>query len=97
MLTLSVTPASLERRARPLKGQSSRPALTHLVLLATADPRIAERLLGGVPVDTAITHPQYTLLLDAHDRETLTDICARARNVSELLSGLAAIADGGIP
>jgi hypothetical protein len=96
MLTLSVTPASLERRTRPLPGQSSRPALTHLVLLAAADPRIAERLLGGIPLEAAIAHPQYTVLLDANDREALIGVCARARNVNELLADLAAIADGAV-
>ena len=39
MLTLSIKPASLERRTRPLRGQSSRPALTHVVLLAAANRR----------------------------------------------------------
>jgi hypothetical protein len=93
MLTLSIKPASLERRTRPLRGQSSRPALTHLVLLAAANPNIAERLLRGDPLDMAIDHPQYTVPLDAHDRATLIDICARARSINEFLISLAAVAD----
>jgi hypothetical protein len=94
MLTLSIKPASLERRTRPLRGQSSRPALTHVVLLAAANPSIVERLLRGDPLDTAIEHPQYTVPLDAHDRATLADICARANTVNEFLVHLAAAADG---
>ncbi|HEU5102911.1 MAG TPA: hypothetical protein VFU22_28005 [Roseiflexaceae bacterium] len=93
MLTLSIKPASLERRTRPLRGQSSRPALTHVVMLASANPSIAERLLRGDPVDTAIDHPQYTVPLDARDRATLIDICARARSINEFLINLAAAAD----
>ena len=93
MLTLSIKPASLERRTRPLRGQSSRPALTHVVMLASANPSIAERLLRGDPLDMAIDHPQYTVPLDAHDRATLIDICARARSINEFLINLAAAAD----
>ena len=93
MLTLSIKPASLERRARPLRGQSSRPALTHVVLLAAANPSIAERLLRGEPLDLAIDHPQYTVPLDAHDRATLIDICSRAHSINEFLIDLAAAAD----
>ena len=93
MLSLSIKPASLERRTRPLRGQSSRPALTHVVLLAAANPSIAESLLRGDPLDTAIDHPQYTVPLDAHDRATLIDICARARSINEFLINLAAAAD----
>ncbi|HJZ48999.1 MAG TPA: hypothetical protein VKE41_17605 [Roseiflexaceae bacterium] len=93
MLTLSIKPASLERRTRPLRGQSSRPALTHVVLLAAANPSIAERLLRGDPLDSVIEHPQYTVPLDAHDRATLIDICARARSINEFLLNLAAAAD----
>ena len=93
MLTLSIKPASLERRTRPLRGQSSRPALTHVVLLAAANPSIVERLLRGEPIDPAIDHPQYTVPLDAHDRATLIDICARAHSINEFLINLAAAAD----
>ncbi len=93
MLTLSIKPATVERRTPPLRGQSSRPALTHVVLLAAADPSIAERLLRGDPLDMAIEHAQYIVPLDARDRATLADICARVRTVSEFLSNLAAVAD----
>jgi hypothetical protein len=76
-----------------LRGQSSRPALTHVVLLAAANPSIAESLLRGDPLDMAIDHPQYTVPLDARDRATLNDICARARTINEFLLSLAAAAD----
>lgn len=94
MLTLAVTPMSVERRAPPLRGQSSRPALTHVVLLAAANPSIVERLLCGEPLDIALDHPQYSVPLDAHDRATLNDICANAHTVHEFLMTLAAAADG---
>jgi hypothetical protein len=64
-----------------------------VVLLAAANPSIVERLLRGDPLDTAIDHPQYTVPLDARDRETLADICARANTVNEFLLHLAAAAD----
>lgn len=64
-----------------------------MVLLAAANPSIAESLLRGDPLDTAIDHPQYTVPLDAHDRATLIDICARARSINEFLINLAAAAD----
>ena len=96
MLRLAVTPMSLERHTPPLRGQSSRPALSHVVLLAAANPSIAERLLRGDPLDTALNHAQYSVLLDAHDRATLADICARVRTVNEFLSNLAAAADGTV-
>ncbi|MBK9713763.1 MAG: hypothetical protein IPO81_21060 [Kouleothrix sp.] len=94
MLTLSIKPTSAERHTPPLRGQSSRPALTHVVLLAAANPMIAERLLRGDPLDAAIDHPHYVVPLDARDRATLADICARVRTVSEFLYNLAAVADG---
>ncbi len=96
MLTLAVTPMSLERRTPPLRGQSSRPALSHVVLLAAANPSIAERLLRGEPLDLALSHAQYTVPLDARDRATLVDICARVRTVNEFLANLAAAAEGPI-
>ena len=64
-----------------------------MVLLAVANPRIAESLLRGDPLDMAIEHPQYTVPLDARDRATLTDICARAHTINEFLLNLAAAAD----
>lgn len=65
-----------------------------MVLLAAANPSIAERLLRGDPLDTAIAHPQYNVPLDAHDRATLAAICARAHTVNEFLVDLAAAAEG---
>ena len=94
MLTLAMTPMSLERRTPPMRGQSSRPALTHLVLLAAANPIIAERLLRGEPLDIALSHPQYVVPLDARDRATLADICARTSSVHDFMMTLAAAADG---
>ena len=64
-----------------------------MVLLAAANPGIAERLMRGDPLDTAIDHPQYTVPLDARDRATLIDICARAHTINEFLINLAAAAD----
>jgi hypothetical protein len=62
-------------------------------MLASANPSIVERLLRGDPLDTAIDHPQYTVPLDARDRETLIDICARARSINEFMINLAAAAE----
>jgi len=64
-----------------------------VVLLAAANPSIAESLMRGEPLDTAIDHPQYTVPLDARDRATLTDICARVHTIHEFLINLAAAAD----
>jgi hypothetical protein len=69
----------------------------YLGLLVLADRGIAERLLRGEPIDTAIAHPHYPLLLDDSDRATLLDIRARAATVDELLANLAEVADGAIP
>lgn len=87
-------PASVEPPLPHRRGQSSRPALTQVVLLAAANPGIVERLLSGEPPDAALQHPQYTVPLDALDRATLTDICAQARTVHEFLVSVAAAADG---
>lgn len=76
-----------------LHGRSSRPALTRLAWLVVADPSVAERLLEGESPDAATAHPHYPVKLDARDRATLADICARVRTVSEFLSNLAAVAD----
>jgi hypothetical protein len=62
-----------------------------------ADRGIAERLLRGEPIDTAIAHPHYPVTLDERDRATLLDIRSRAATVDELLESLAEIADGSIP
>lgn len=83
----------MERRTQQRRGQSSRPALTQLVLLAAANPTIVERLLNGEPPDAALEHPQYIVPLDARDRATLTDICAQVSTVHEFLVSVAAAAD----
>jgi hypothetical protein len=85
---------SLDRAVLPFVQQSRRPALTYLVLLASADPKIAERLLRGDSLDSAIDHPHYAINLDAHDRAALVDIRARTNTVSDFLSTLADVADG---
>ena len=83
-----------DRGVLPFARQSRRPALTYLVLLAAADPNIAERLLRGDSLDGAIEHPHYAISLDARDRAALVDIRARTSTVSEFLSRLADVADG---
>lgn len=93
MLMYRTAPTALEQRARLIPGQSARPALTRLALLAAANPEVAEHLLRG-PLDTAATHPHYALALDARDRATLADIRGRARTVGEFLADLADVVDG---
>jgi hypothetical protein len=93
MLMYRTAPAMPEQRARLIPGQSARPALTRLALLAAANPSVAERLLRD-PLDAAATHPHYVLALDARDRATLADIRARARTVGEFLADLADVVDG---
>jgi len=78
-----------------LYGRSKRPALTHLAWLVVADPRVAERLLEGESVEAAVAHPHYAVKLDARDRATLADICARTCTVNDFLVNLAVVADGG--
>ncbi|MGQ9547889.1 MAG: hypothetical protein ACUVSW_00750 [Roseiflexus sp.] len=82
-----------EKRIPFISGQSARPALTRLALLAAADPVIAERLLHD-PFDVADAHPHYHVTLDAHDRATLAAIRARVQTVGEFLGELAAEVDG---
>ena len=94
MMSFRATPASLDQRMRLLPGQSARPVLTRLALLAAANPTVAESLLHD-PLDAA-AHPHFALLLDARDRATLADIRSRARTVGEFLSDLADVVDGAI-
>jgi hypothetical protein len=93
MMTFRATSATLDRSMRLQPGQSARPALTRLALLAAANPTVAERLLLD-PLDAVAIHPHYSLPLDARDRATLADIRARAHTVGEFLSGLADVVDG---
>ena len=95
MMSFRATPASLDQHMRLLPGQSARPALTRLALLAAANPTVAESLLHD-PLDAAAAHPHYALLLDARDRATLADIRTRARTVGEFISDLADVVDGTI-
>jgi len=69
----------------------------YLGLLVLADREIAERLLRGDPIDAAIAHPHYHVLLDESDRATLSAIRTRAASVDELLADLAEFADGVMP
>jgi len=91
MLTFRSAPP--DQRARLIPGQSARPALTRLALLAAANPTVAEGLLRD-PLDAAAAHPHFVLSLDARDRATLADIRERARTVGEFLADLADVVDG---
>lgn len=93
MMTFRAVPAASDVRSPLLPGQSARPALTRLALLAAANPAVAESLLSD-PLAAASAHPHYSMLLDARDCATLADIRARARTVGEFLSDLADIVDG---
>jgi hypothetical protein len=94
MPTLAVTPTPIDNHdVRILPGQSARPALTRLALLAAANPTVAERLLHD-PITAATAHPHYVVTLDARDRATLDDIRARAHTVDEFLDNLADVVDG---
>lgn len=90
---LSFRAAAPEARARLIPGQSARPALTRLALLAAANPSVAECLLRD-PLDAEVLHPHYAFALDARDRATLADIRARASTVGEFLADLADVVDG---
>lgn len=79
----------------PLAERSPRPALTRLVLLAAADPGIAEQLLHSESLDFSSVHPHYAVALDDRDRATLASVRAITGNVSEFLASLADVADGG--
>jgi hypothetical protein len=93
MLSFRAPAAAPEQRARLIPGQSARPALTRLALLAAANPSVAESLLRD-PLDAAASHPHFVLALDARDRATLADIRARARTIGEFLDGLADVVEG---
>jgi hypothetical protein len=95
MLAFRAAPAPPEQHARLIPGQSARPALTRLALLAAANPTVAERLLRD-PLDAAASHPHFVLALDARDRATLATIRARAHTVSEFLADLADVVDGAV-
>ena len=85
-------------RSMPMhRGPNKRPALQYVGLLLLADRGIAERLLRGDPIDTAIAHPHYPVLLDEGDRATLSDIRDRVATVDELLAYIAEVADGALP
>jgi len=95
---LRVTPSTRRDRSSPRhRGPSKRPALQYVGLLLLADRGIAERLLRGDPIDTAIAHPHYPVALDEGDRATLSDIRDRVDTVDELLAHIAEVADGALP
>jgi hypothetical protein len=94
MLALSPRQAPPEAPPRTrTPGMSHRPAFTHLVLLATADPGFAGRLLSD-PVSAAQSHRHYPIQLSAGECALLADLCANAHSAEELLSALAECADG---
>jgi Family of unknown function (DUF5317) len=93
MLTFRAAAAPADPHPRLIPGQSARPALTRLALLAAANPIVAESLLRD-PLDAAAAHPHFVLALDARDRATLADIRTRARTVGEFLADLADVVDG---
>jgi hypothetical protein len=95
MLSFRAPSVPLDQRARLIPGQSARPALTRLALLAAANPAVAENLLRD-PLDAAASHPHFVLALDARDCATLADIRTRARTVGEFLDGLADVVDGAV-
>jgi hypothetical protein len=95
MLSFRASAVPSDQRARLIPGQSARPALTRLALLAAANPTVAESLLRD-PLDAAASHPHFVVALDARDRATLADIRARARTVGEFLDGLADVVDGAM-
>ena len=94
MLALSPRQAPPETPLRTrIPGMSHRPAFTHLVLLATADPSFAVRLLSD-PVSAAQSHRHYPIQLTAGDCALLEDLCANAHSAEELRRALAECADG---
>jgi uncharacterized protein DUF5317 len=95
MLTFRAASVMPDHRTHLIPGQSARPALTRLALLAAANPTVAESLLRD-PFDAAAAHPHYALALDARDRATLADIRSRARTVGEFLANLADVVDGAV-
>jgi hypothetical protein len=87
-LKQGTVPSSI--RLRP--GQSTRPALTRLAMLAAANPVIANTLLHN-PVAAASLHPHYPIMLDAIDRAILVEIQSRSRTINDFLTRLAVIID----
>jgi hypothetical protein len=85
-------PPSVKPNMLPLVSRSSRPALTHLVLLASADPSLAEHLLHSN--DAADAHPHYGVVLDESDQATLDSIRNRVETIDEFLANLADAAEG---
>ena len=82
-----------ETCAQLIPGQSARPALTRLALLAAANPAVAEGLLRDT-LDIVALHPHYAFVLDARDRATLEAVRSQSSTVGEFLSGLADAVDG---
>jgi hypothetical protein len=91
------SPTRRDRSSPKLRGSIKRPALQYVGLLLLADRGIAERLLRGDPIDTAIAHPHYPVMLDEGDRAALSDIRDRVATVDELLAYLADVVDGAPP
>lgn len=94
MSLLAVTPGSIDHAVRLLPGQSTRPVLTRLALLAAADPRVAEGLLHGSIDAATAQHPHFRLPLDECDLAIIDGIRSHARTFDEFLDSLANIVDG---
>jgi hypothetical protein len=95
---LSTSPhTQLAHGSREHREPSKRSALQYVGLLLLADRGLAEGLLRGDPIDTAIAHPHYPVLLDEGDRATLSDIRSRVNSVDELLAHLAELAENALP
>ncbi len=86
-------PIEPEVCAQLVPGQSARPVLTRLALLAAANPAVAESLLRDT-LDMAAVHPHYAFILDARDQATLEAVRSQSSTVGEFLSGLADAVDG---
>ena len=93
----ALLPKRPDRSLHTHVGTTKLLALQYAGLLLLADRGIAERLLRGDPIEAAIAHPHYPVLLDERDRATLADIRERAATVDELLAHLAEVADGALP
>ncbi len=86
-------PIEHEVCAQLIPGQSARPVLTRLALLAAANPAVAESLLRNT-LDTGAVHPHYAFVLDARDQAILEAVRSQSSTVGEFLSGLADAVDG---
>lgn len=82
---------SLDRSARGHRWPSRHQTLEVLGILMIADRGIAEQLLRGEPVDSAIAHPHYSVLLDDNARAAVSHLCTSTTTVDEFLAGFVEI------